>query len=414
MNLPTSSRLRALGPGIILAAAAVGASHLVASTQAGALFGWELWWVILAVNVLKYPFFRFGVTYTLQNNESLISGYYRKGRWYLQLFTVLNVVAAVVNTAGVLLLTASLLQWFTPQLSVTLLCWILLLACLFILLAGQYRTLDRLSKWIMLSLTVATVAAVIIAAQQPVTVSPDFVPPSPWKLSALAFLVAMMGWMPVPIELSAINSLWLRSKQQLTQVTLRDGLFDFNLGYWVTAALALLFLALGALVQFGSEQPIALASGQFATQFVAMYAATIGPWSEYLVGGVAFLCMFGTTLAVLDGYARTLRESFRILRRRTKTAEGKPRLNSSLRYWIIGQGLAGMAVILFFRSALGPMLTFAMTLAFLTTPFFAWLNYSLARKKRLAPAMRLYAWLGLFYLAGFALVYAVWLLLTMK
>ncbi|PTB87883.1 hypothetical protein C9927_04915, partial [Pseudidiomarina aestuarii] len=66
MNLPTSSRLRALGPGIILAAAAVGASHLVASTQAGALFGWELWWVILAVNVLKYPFFRFGVTYTLQ------------------------------------------------------------------------------------------------------------------------------------------------------------------------------------------------------------------------------------------------------------------------------------------------------------------------------------------------------------
>src|SRR5690554_810529 len=165
----------------------------------------------------------------------------------------------------------------------------------------------------MACLTVATLIAVVMAwrAYEPVTA--DFVAPSPWKLSALAFLVAMMGWMPVPIELSVINSLWLRSKQKLTQVTLAHGLFDFNLGYVVTVVLALLFLALGALVQYGGDQPIALAGSQFSSQFVSMYVATIGAWSEYLVGAIAFLCMFGTTLAVLDGYARTLRESQRLL-----------------------------------------------------------------------------------------------------
>ena len=36
---PWKTRLRALGPGILMASAAVGGSHLIASTQAGALYG---------------------------------------------------------------------------------------------------------------------------------------------------------------------------------------------------------------------------------------------------------------------------------------------------------------------------------------------------------------------------------------
>jgi Mn2+/Fe2+ NRAMP family transporter len=105
------AKLAALGPGILLATAAIGGSHIVASTQAGALFGWQLAWLILLVNVLKYPFFRFGVEYTLNHGESLLQGYQRKGRWYLRGFVLLSLIAAVVNTAGVLLLTASLLKY---------------------------------------------------------------------------------------------------------------------------------------------------------------------------------------------------------------------------------------------------------------------------------------------------------------
>ncbi|GAB3298314.1 NRAMP family divalent metal transporter [Pseudidiomarina andamanensis] len=404
-----SSRRHALGPGIILAAAAVGASHLVASTQAGALFGWQLWWVIVLVNVLKYPFFRFAVTYTLESKQNLIAGYYGEGKLYLWLFTVLNAIAAVVNTAGVLLLTASLLKLFIPELPLIALCWLILLGCLLVILGGQYRMLDNLSKWIMASLSLATVVAVIMAWGNAQPLPDDFVAPSPWQLSALAFLVAMMGWMPVPIELSAINSLWLQSKQKLTRISLKHGLFDFNLGYWVTAALAVVFLALGALVQFGSDQPIALAGTQFAQQFVSMYGNTIGAWSEYLVGGIAFLCMFGTTLAVLDGYARTLKECRSLLARRAQDNK-PPATTERLTWWVIGQSFAGMLVIIYFQSALGPMLTFAMTLAFLTTPFFAWLNFKLARKNKMSTLMRLYGWLGLTYLIVFAMGYLYFLI----
>jgi len=387
-----------------MSSAAVGGSHLVASTQAGALFGWQLLWLILLVNVLKYPFFRFGVQYTITENESLIHGYLRKGRYYLLAFTGLNILAAVVNTAGVLILSASLLQYFLPwQVSLTSLCFLLLFACLSILLAGHYKLLDRLSKVIMLTLTITTVFAVVIAWQNGPAAPADYVSPSPWNLSALAFLVAMIGWMPVPIEISAISSMWTRSKQKLTKINLSDALFDFNMGYGIAVLLAVVFLALGALVQHGADQEIALASAAFAQQLVSMYADTIGDWSAYLVAGIAFICMFGTTLAVMDGYARTLDESVRLLRQ----PESEPQ-RWTLNAWIIAQAFTGMAIILFFQSALAPMLSFAMTLAFITTPFFAWLNFDLVRKTHISKGMNLLAWIGLLYLTAFAAAFVVW------
>lgn len=399
-------RMQALGPGILMATAAIGGSHLVASTQAGALFGWQLLWLILLVNILKYPFFRFGVQYTLEHNESLIEGYQRKGKGYFYCFVGLNLVAAVVNTAGVLILTAALLQHALPwSVSITVLCWLILAVCLSILLLGHYQALDKVAKLIMVLLTVTTVTAAIIAASNGANAPADFVGQSPWQLAMLGFLVALMGWMPAPIEISAISSLWLKAKQRRQPVTRQQGLFDFNLGYWVTAALALVFVSLGALVQYGSEQPIALAGAAFAQQLVQMYGSTIGEWAKPLVSLIAFLCMFGTTITVLDGYARSLNESGRLL------GWYAPESRVSLPGWLVLQALSGMAVILFFRSALGPMLTFAMTLAFLTTPVFAWLNFSLMRGKaqpKLSRTLTLLSWLGLSYLLGFAMLFLVW------
>jgi Mn2+/Fe2+ NRAMP family transporter len=400
------NRWRALGPGMIMASAAVGASHLVASTQSGALFGWQLLWLIVLVNIFKYPFFRFGVQYTLINNKSLIEGYQDKGQGWLIAFTLLNLIAAVVNTAGVLLLTASLLQYFIPgNLGLTVLCLLLLGICLTILLAGHYRVLDGLSRLLMLALTLCTFVALFVAWRNGPMAPADFVSPSPWQLSALAFIVATMGWMPVPIELSAINSLWLRSKQTLTKVSLTDGLFDFNLGYAIAVILAVAFVSLGALLQHGTEQPIAMASAAFAQQLVSMYATTIGEWSRLFIAFIAFMCMFGTTLAVLDGYARTLNESFHLMSKNQQAPK-----SWTLSAWTILQAASGMAIILFFQTALSPMLTFAMTLAFLTTPFFAWLNFSLVRGSGISIYMSVLAWAGMIYLSAFSLLYLLWYL----
>lgn len=53
-----------LGPGILLAGAAIGGSHLVASTQAGAHYGWSLVGILFLINLFKYPFFLYSQRYT--------------------------------------------------------------------------------------------------------------------------------------------------------------------------------------------------------------------------------------------------------------------------------------------------------------------------------------------------------------
>lgn len=48
------------GPGVIMASSCVGGSHIIASTQAGAYYGWQLAGLIVLVNLLKY-LFPFGI-----------------------------------------------------------------------------------------------------------------------------------------------------------------------------------------------------------------------------------------------------------------------------------------------------------------------------------------------------------------
>jgi len=56
----SSNLKKSIGPGLIMAAAAMGVSHLVQSTRAGAEFGYALVWAVLLANLFKYPFLEFG------------------------------------------------------------------------------------------------------------------------------------------------------------------------------------------------------------------------------------------------------------------------------------------------------------------------------------------------------------------
>lgn len=400
-----SSKLGALGPGILMASAAVGGSHIIASTQAGAIYGWQLAIIIILANLFKYPFFRFGVQYTLDSGNTLLEGYLQKGRVYLWIFFLLNVFATIINTAAVGLLCAAILTFVLPfPVPVPTLSLIVIGGSSLILLLGKYRILDGLSKLIMIALTVTTVAAVAIALMRngiQGVASPDYISLSPWELSALAFIVALMGWMPAPIEISAINSMWVVAKRRLTKVSYRDGIFDFNVGFIGTAILAVIFLALGALVQFGSGEPVEMVGGKYIAQLINMYASTIGDWARGLIAFIAFMCMFGTTLTVIDGYSRTNVESLRLL---LKTQESSPR---TLNIAILLAAISGLAVVFYFNNAVGPMLKFAMIASFVSTPIFAWLNLSLVLKgeHRVKGGLLWLSIIGLIYLTGFTLLF---------
>lgn len=401
--------LQLLGPGVLMATAAVGGSHLVASTQAGAQFGWQLALLILAVNLFKYPFFRASVSYTFSTRQSLQQGYAQMGKGYLLTSFVLNMVAAVVNSAALLMFAASLLSYFLPvALPIASLAAIVLLVVLFIVIAGHFNAMNQASKVIMAVLIIATLLALAMAWQKGAVAPAEFVSPSPWTLATIGFLVITMGWMPAPIEVSCITSLWLKQQCQERPVTASSALFDFNLGYFTTMLLALVFLALGALVLHGNGEPLATGGIGFSAQLINLYALTIGEWSRYLVALIAFLCIFGSTLTVYDGYSRALAEGMVLLKGSSEVP------NTVFVSWLLAVSVISFIIVLFFKSALIPMLSFAMTLAFTTTPMFAWLNYKLVKQAELDQAFQggrtlsLLTYAGLIYLFGFLLVFVAW------
>jgi len=107
MNI--SKIYKSLGPGLLYAGAAVGVSHLVQSTRAGAGYGFDLIWILLLANVLKYPFFEFAPRYANSTGKSLVDGYHKIGKWALVLFAILTITTMFAITGAVSLVTAGLL-----------------------------------------------------------------------------------------------------------------------------------------------------------------------------------------------------------------------------------------------------------------------------------------------------------------
>ena len=129
--------LKAIGPGFLFAAAAVGVSHLVQSTRAGAMFGLSLLPIAVLALILKYPFFEFGQRYAAATGTSLLEGYRRQGRWTLALYLVLTLGTMFTVLAGVTYVTAGLairlsgLDWPALWWSVLLIvvAWVVCLFC---------------------------------------------------------------------------------------------------------------------------------------------------------------------------------------------------------------------------------------------------------------------------------------------
>ena len=110
-------KLKKLGPGLLFAGAAIGVSHLVYSTRAGADYGWSLIWAFILINLFKYPFFEYGPRYAVATGETLLDGYAKIGKIYLWGYAFLNIANMFTIQAAVTIVTAGLAAHFFGFLS---------------------------------------------------------------------------------------------------------------------------------------------------------------------------------------------------------------------------------------------------------------------------------------------------------
>jgi Mn2+/Fe2+ NRAMP family transporter len=398
---------KSLGPGLLFAGAAVGVSHLVQSTRAGADFGFGLLWVLLLATIFKYPFFQFGPRYAAATGETLLDGYKKLGKVVLAISFAISFLTMFIIQAAVTIVTAGLainifgtFDLFTWSVLITI-------SSMIILLVGKYKLLDGLMKYVILLLTICTLFAVTAALLKN-NQAFSFEQVIPKGTIEITFLIAFLGWMPTSLDISIWQSIWSVEKEKIShqKITPKQAIFDFNVGYIGTIFLAACFLILGALVMHNSEQSFSNKGGVFAGQLIELYTKNLGNFAYVFIAIAALTTMFSTTITALDASPRAMSKANELL------FPTKIKLNYW--FWIVVLSLGTFIILKYFSDNMGLMVKIGTILSFLTAPFYAILNYILITGKHTPKEHRPSIYLKILSICGiiFLVGFSAWFLLN--
>ena len=399
-----------LGPGLMLAAAAVGVSHLVFATQAGASYGLSFAWLIVLISVLKYPAFRFAVDYASLSGHSLVHAYSNLGKVALAWLFVGLAVDLFIATTAVALVTAGLfisvfdLSWSGPHVAI-LLCLVTAL----ILVNGRYSNAERIVKVLVAAFSVLVVVATVLALPELGSggrgVFSDIAPTRP----VMSFAIAMAGWMPMPITGAIFISMWAREKN----ASHRDGFghaaarHDLNFGWVLTIALALCFTVMGAAILYQADRVAPASAGAFASELLSIFTTVVGDWSYPLIAIAAIAVMWSGVFSLMDAVPRVTARMVDHVR----GTEGDKASPYAL--WLGIQFLGAVVILLFFMRSFSSFVAFATSAGFITAPALAYYNYRAVTSNEIAssytPSKSLLAWhwTGFAALAIFAIAFVI-------
>lgn len=357
------------GPGVIFAANAVGVSHLVQSTRAGAGYGLSLLMLILLITVLKYPLFRFAATYSAVSGKTLLDAYRKDGRFAVFILVLSVAIDMFIATAAVSLVTAGIVKnVFAIEVSTLLVITVLIVTAFFLLASFGYSFFEKLVICMVILFTIMSLAASGIALPTAFTENDNIMPDLVWSPAVILFLIAMAGWMPTPPSASFFLSAWSakRHHKLKDKLTLKMILFDFNFGYALTLIIAFAFVLLGAVLLYlnniNAETDSAVS---FAAIFMSLFSESYGKWAIPIVGGAAIIVMFSTMLTLFDGAPRVMRQLFGF-------SENNKR---AFLIFLVLQAIGVILIVYFFGSSFSTFINFATSTAFATAPFIAIYNY---------------------------------------
>lgn len=408
--------LRNLGPGLLFASMAIGTSHLVLSTQAGATYGWLMIIPILLANLLKYPFFEFGIRYTNVTGKSLIEGYARRGKAYMWVYAGITLVTTFTILAALYVVTAGLLAnlFNISSVPVSLIALGLFAFISAALIIGRYSLLETTLKFVVTILFAALLVTTVLVLYKPaVEAVPGFVRPPILDNVGVLFLISLIGWMPTAVEASSWISLWSLEKYKRLggKPSLKEALQEFNTGYITTALLAVFFLIIGLRTLYGTGTELSSSAVTFADQVVQLFTTHIGEWAYIFIAVSAFATMFSTCMTAHDAIARVSIDVLEYLQPKRK------RYTEKWHYAAAILGLTGVnyLVLTALSANMGQLVALATFISFVLAPLVGYMNLKNVQSEDLPEAFRpsrALRWLtyaGILFLSFFALYY-LWLM----
>lgn len=381
---------------MLFAAQSVGTSHLVQSTRAGGEYGFSLTLLIVIACIAKYPAFRFGIDYVNATGKSLLEYYLAQGKLVLTIFLVSLIVDMFVATAAVTLVSAGLLSAVMGfELNSQYFAIFLLAVFASLLILGGYRIFESITKIFVLVFFSLSIIASILSWFKLSTITTDLFPSVFIEETTLLFMIAVAGWMPTSVSASVYLSEWRAKKLAISQKNdKRSSSFDFDLGYWGTAILALFFLSMGALLIYPSGLSTEQSAIGFASLLFTMFTSSLGQWAYPVIAIAALAVMFSTSLSLMDACPRA---GQRILERFSSVKYGYQKM-------IVIQLIGASGVLLFLMSSFISLIDLATSLAFTTAPFIAFLNHRAMFRSDIKRANQPSKILRIWSLVGFALL----------
>lgn len=407
---------RYLGPGLLFASMAIGTSHLVLSTKGGAQYGWLMMIPIVLANVLKYPFFEFGIRYTTVTQKSLIQGYLNMGKNYLWVYAFVTLISTFTILAALYIVTAGLFTnlFQLNRVDVGLVSAGLFLFISIVLIIGKYKFLEDSLKAIVSILFIALLVTTFMVIQKgPVAPSVDYKAPEIFNEVGILFLISLMGWMPTAVEASGWVSLWSIENQSLKKVkpSLKMALLEFNIGYILTGVLAVFFLIIGWLTLYGTGTELSGNAVVFADQIITLFTTHIGKWAYVLIAIAAFATMFSTCMTAHDAVCRVSIDVLKKLFPSNSQLKNKRAFGLG----IILLALINWVVIIAFGANMGNLVALATFVSFVIAPLLGWMNLKtvlgkdMPEKHRPKRGLQGLTYLGIVFLSIFALYYC-WVL----
>ncbi len=282
MKHSLSSLFQSIGPGLLVAAAGVGAGDMIVGLRAGSEYGMTLTWVVVFTGLIKYALTEGLARWQLASGETILESWVRRFHWSLGLLFIgfltlwsFMVGGALISANGLaahaLLPQLSIPQWGIAHslLAFGLVYW------------GRYSWIENLTK-VLISLMFLVV---IISAA---FVQPDwdnlaaiFWPSLPTGASPLA--LAIVGGVGGSLTMLSY-SYWLQEKGWEKAEQIKAVRLDLKVAYGLTCLFVLALMWIAASMELAQQD---LVGGK---QLVLLFAEQMRP----IFGGFGvFLFQFG-------------------------------------------------------------------------------------------------------------------------
>ena len=335
----------------------------------------------------------------------MLEGYQKLGKGILETYGILTFLTMFTIQSAVTIVTAGIAtSLFGDRLSVKVWTVVILSLCFIILNIGKYKLLDVLIKVIVITLTLSTLAATLMSLHN-IDSTIEIAQYIPQGTIEITFLIAFMGWMPAPLDVSVWHSMWTIEKQKTStdKLNTKTALLDFNIGYIGTVVLGICFVCLGSLTMHASGTSFSGNAGVFSVQLIEIYTKSLGSWAYLFIGVAAFTTMFSTTLTTLDASPRSMNKTIELI--------FKKHFKKGYLGWSLVLIFGTLIIYFYFLSDMDKLIKIATIISFLTAPFYALVNYILISSKftpkQWQPSrfMHVLSCFGILFLIGFSVWY---------